>query len=130
MRRLLLVSTAVCMTISGAGFSDEKPKQLGNSPVGVWKKIEVPNRAGRTELTITTDKLTWIDSGNRVEADYSVTKDSILFAIITKIAVIQPTNGPPNEDDTFSFRFRADEGELNIRALKGLGVEQLGTPPR
>lgn len=126
MRNLILASVVAFVGVAGIDSPDEKTKQQTNSPIGTWLKIDTPSRAGRTELTITPDKLTWTDGADRLEADYSVTKDSILFGIITKIAVRAKANEAiPNEDDTFSFRFRADEGEMNVRALKGVGFVNL-----
>lgn len=126
MRNLILASVATFVGIAGLDSPDDKTKQQTNSPIGIWLKADASSRAGRTELTITPDKLTWTDNGDRLEADYGVTKDSILFGIITKIVVRSTSPGGfPNEDDTFSFRFRADEGEMNVRALKGLGIDRL-----
>ena len=126
MRNLILASAVAFMGIAGIDPPDDKTKPRVNSPIGIWLKADGSSRAGRTELTITPDKLTWTDGADRLEADYSVTKDSILFGIITKIAVRAKLNEViPNEDDTFSFRFRADEGEMNVRALKGLGFVHL-----
>jgi hypothetical protein len=56
-----------------------------------------------------------------VEADYGVTRDSMLFGIITKISGRSFVNGP-GEDDTFSFRFRTDPDELNVHTIRGLAT--------
>jgi hypothetical protein len=61
---------------------------------------------------------------DRLEADYGLTRDSILFGIITKISGRTFVNGP-GEDDTFSFRYRADSDELNVRPIKGLAADSL-----
>jgi hypothetical protein len=65
------------------------------------------------------------------QADYALTKDFLLYGVITKIEhsnhlAIKDKEKLPEEDDTFSFRFRVDDGdELAIRSLKGKGFEQL-----
>ena len=33
--------------------------------------------------------------------------------------------GLPSEDDTFSFRYRLDDDELNVKGIRGKGMEVL-----
>lgn len=124
MRVLILASALLLTSIQAATVVDEKRPEPKNSPVGSWRKMESIPRQPPTTLTITDDKLIWIDMNERMEADYSVTRDSILFGIIIKISGESFRNGPV-EDDTFSFRYRADEGELYIRGIKGVGSDSL-----
>ncbi len=123
MRALLFASALIALSIPLAG-SSQNPQPSGNSPIGTWKKTEMPAPSHSGTLTITAEKLIWVDGTNRLEADYGLTRDSMLFGIITKISGQTFLNGP-GEDDTFSFRFRADSDELNVRGIKGLASANL-----
>ena len=118
MRTLLFASALLALSIPSAG-SSQNPQPAGNSPIGTWRKTEMP-----VTLTITAEKLIWVDGTNRLEADYGLTKDGMLFGIITKISGQTFVNGP-GEDDPFSFRFRADSDDLNVRAIKGVASSNL-----
>jgi hypothetical protein len=123
MRSLILAICMLCLGLPSLGVNQEKPQPAANSPVGVWRKED--SRIAEATLTITVDKLVWKDSGVHVEADCSLTRDSLLFGVITKIAGQSFQKGP-GEDDTFLFRFRADADELNVRSLKGIESDKLG----
>jgi hypothetical protein len=123
MRTLLLASALIALNISLAG-SPQSSQPAVNSPVGIWRKVEAPGRVAPATLTITNDKFSFSDGADRLEADYGLTRDSILFGIITKISGRTFVNGP-GEDDTFSFRFRADADELNVRGIKGVASDSL-----
>jgi hypothetical protein len=109
--------------------TDKKPDDKGdskNDPQGTWKGAD-------TLLTLKNGRLSWVYSAHapamtiRLEADYSTTKDSLLYAVITKISYGISVKGEAKagEDDTFSFRFRVDENELRIRDIKGKGFEEM-----
>ena len=119
----LLAVAMVAFSLSTLGDTYGQRHDRSNSPVGSWVKIEA-SRTKPTSLTITEDKLTWVDGTDLMEADYSTTKDSILYGIVTKIGGQGLAKGPA-EDDTFSFRYRADADELNVRGLKGVRTEAL-----
>jgi hypothetical protein len=101
-----------------------------NRPDGEWscRTTELKAREGRL-----TWKITVSSSTITLTADYSVTKDSMCYGIITKIEYegLQGDKDDklkdklPEVDDTFSFRFRVDDDEMNIRNLKGKGFDQL-----
>jgi hypothetical protein len=95
----------------GIALAQDKPIEL-TRPVGAWM-----NGDGGL-LTITPDRVTWrmLLKGSTVKADYSITKDSVLYAVITQVS---PPIKELEEGDTFSFRFRVDEGTLNLRELRG-----------
>jgi hypothetical protein len=99
-----------------------------NRPEGEWT-------LGECKLKAMNGRLTWtipLSGGSSVhlQADYSTTKDGLVYGIITKVEYPKDVEDKlkeklPDVDDTFSFRFRVDEGEMNIRYLKGKGFEQL-----
>jgi hypothetical protein len=103
-------------------------RSLENSPEGEWALAEC-------KLKVANGRLTWtipLSGGSSVQlqADYSTTKDSLVYGIVTKIDYPKEIEAKmkeklPDVDDTFSFRFRVDEGEMNVRDLKGKGFDQL-----
>jgi hypothetical protein len=123
MRTLFLALTMVAFGLASSFQTFGQRRDRLNSPIGSWVKIET-GHSSAASLTITEDKLTWADGGDLMEADFSTTKDSILFGIVTKASGRGLAKGPA-EDDTFSFRYRADADELNVRGLKGFGTEGL-----
>lgn len=123
MRTLLLASAMVALSVPMAG-SSQNLQPAANSAVGAWRKIDSPPLNHPATLTITAEKLVWVDGTNRLKADYGVTRDSMLFGIITKISGQTFVNGP-GEDDPFAFHFRADSDELNVRGIKGVASANL-----
>jgi hypothetical protein len=95
-------------------------------PIGTWER-----EAGPFHITLRVDgdrvsvSASGTDKNERVtyafDADYSVTRDSVLFGVITG-SEISGTSPPLEEsmllDHPFSFRFRLDEGTLTIKDLK------------
>jgi hypothetical protein len=94
-------------------------------PQGVW----VLGPSG-TQLNFRNGRLTWMIShqGSSItfDADYSITKDSMLYGIITKTTYPRGIDKEklPAEDDTFSFRMRIDDNEMNVRNVRGKGFDQ------
>jgi hypothetical protein len=56
------------------------------------------------------------------DASYGVTKDGVLFGVMTKAEKKGPTGGP-DKGDLFSFQFTLGMGELKISDLKGTAVD-------
>ncbi len=104
--------------------SGNAQKADADRPSGEWRQD-----TGSSITFKTPNRLTWkvvTDKGHEVisfDADYGVTKDSRIYGIVTK-SMYKP-GSMPSEDDTFSFRFRIDEDELNVKDVKGSGFEQL-----
>jgi hypothetical protein len=94
MRILILVSALLLASTQAATVVDEKPRDQKNSHIGTWRKTEAFPRNPPTILTITDEKLIWFDATDRMEADYGVTRDSMLYGIITKISGQSFKNGP------------------------------------
>ena len=104
-----------------------------NRPLGSWEK-----NIGQCHFTLTIDAdrihgtYTEADEGNKfsfvVDADYSVTKDSVLYGVITGVDV--PVEGTEKEsaeasleataylDSPFSFRYRVDGDVLTVKDVK------------
>ena len=71
-----------------------------------------------------------------LDADYSITKDSVVFGVVTgsdvsvPAGVRVPTRGPESEeefvDQPFSFRFRVDRGALTVKDLRIPGLNKQG----
>lgn len=108
-------------------------------PVGTWVR-EAKGGADvvcRLRLTITHDRLTLTaESKNtdrpetvRLDADYSINKESVLFGVIDTLEGASPR---ASEDDfalltklsgqPFSVRFRVEDGVLTLKEFKGMGV--------
>jgi len=59
-----------------------------------------------------------------------VTKHGLVCGSATKVAPshaggTQTPRGFPEEEDTFCFRFRVDDDEMNVKGLKGKGFDEL-----
>ena len=71
-----------------------------------------------------------------LDADYSITKDSVVFGVVTGSDVRVPAGGrlPAGVamtegefvDQPFTFRFRVDGGALTVKDLRMPGVNQQG----
>ena len=107
-----------------------------NRPLGSWEKNLGPNHF---TLTIEADRIhgtyTETDQDQKiscmVDADYSVTKDSVLYGVITGVEVEgtekevaqAPIGATRNLDSPFSFHFRVDGDVLTLKDVK------FGDPP-
>jgi hypothetical protein len=87
-------------------------------PLGIWKRSFGDNQV---LFTITADGLRCqirTDNGGTLDihADYGVTRDGVLFGILTRVEA----NGAegPAAGDLFSFRFALEKGVLTIKDLK------------
>jgi hypothetical protein len=98
----------------------------GEGLVGGWVVGSPP-----TVLHLAEGRLRWLirlpkpASDIHINAEYSVSKDNIVYALITRIDHGTTEARFPEEDDTFSFRFRLDEDSLTVKDLKGKGFEEL-----
>jgi hypothetical protein len=62
----------------------------------------------------------------QIEARYGVTAEGVVYGVITRIDFSPTaTKQLPEEDDTFSFRFRADAKRLLVREFRGHGFDEL-----
>jgi hypothetical protein len=106
-------------------------------PTGVWvRDIQLRGMSApiQVSLKFAGDHLTLFIMGTAdgkpfsqtIEADYSITKDGLVFAVITSATANIPSGleGSDEErlanlsDQLFSFRFRLDRGALTIKDLK------------
>src|SRR5262249_25795695 len=83
---------------------------------------------GNTWLTVKGGRLGWEMNGAggryQFDADFSVTKDSLLYGVVTATRhQVKDGGQAPGEDDTFSFRFRVDGDELSVRGVRGHGLD-------
>ncbi len=139
MRTALLLLLVLSATLAGSawlgardkygkdGFAERRPE---HRPDGEWA-------LGECKLKVANGRLTWtiaLSGGTSVQlhADYATTRDSLVYGIVTKIDYPREVEAKlkeklPDVDDTFSFRFRVDDDEMNVRDLKGKGFEQLKT---
>jgi hypothetical protein len=132
----------VCVLMAGVAVAGDKPKEKAftvSKPVGTWTR-EAKGGADvvcRLQLTITDDRLTLtVESKNadrpetvRLDADYSINKESVLFGVIDTFDGASPR---ASEDDfalltrlsgqPFSVRFRVEDGVLTLKEFKGMGV--------
>lgn len=114
-RRALVVLALAFVGTMPAGADD---KAAAKKPCGVWKKT-----AGDNTLTldIKPDSLKFTlaigDNTIETEADYSVTKDGVLFGRLNKVAKKGAGDGP-EEGALFSFRFTVDKDTLTLSDLK------------
>lgn len=104
--RVAILVACLSLCAASAAMSDEpKPIEI-TKPVGNWE-----NR-----LDIKQDRLVWKINYLTVKADYAITKDSILYGVVTEVT---GKSKEIEEGDTFSFRFRVDDDTMNLKELKG-----------
>jgi hypothetical protein len=100
---------------------------------GVWVLgSDDPAVAPDSELRMEDGRLNWRiqfpkrGSFVRIEAKYGVTTDGVVYGVITRIdSSTTGTKLLPEEDDTFSFRFRTNDNVLLVRELRGSGFDEL-----
>jgi hypothetical protein len=128
MRRFLVVLVLLVPLLLAARlpYSDKFREVSPNRPDGHWllRGNELQARDGRM-----TWKIPVVFTAVTLTADYSVTKDSMCYGIVTKTEYDSVMDAKlkeklPEVDDTFSFRFRVDDDEMNIRDLRGKGFDQ------
>jgi hypothetical protein len=116
-----IITLAMLLAVfSGSAATPDEPKTIEVArPVGIWSNMHSP-------LEIKQDRLVWNVNHPSMgtitlKADYSITKDSILYAVITEVG---RKNKEIEEGDTFSFRFRVDDDTLNLKELRGKFVSE------
>jgi opacity protein-like surface antigen len=127
--------TAIATALLALATASQAGENQKNDPQGTWAgsvsgmyASKLTMKAGRFRWSLTNE-----GKGENVsvtlEGDYSVTKDSVVYGIVTKVTLVHSgtdtPKGFPEEEDTFSFRFRVDDDELNVKGLKGKGFEDL-----
>lgn len=118
-------------------------------PVGTWsREVVTPNGNGEEAMRVSVhfeeDRLTirlvaLVDrqpAETVLEADYSITRDSVVFGVITGLDTHVPAGvrvpaGAAGEeeqfiDQPFTFRFRVDGGTLTVKDLRMPGVNKQG----
>jgi hypothetical protein len=119
--------------------AEQNARYVVTKPVGTWTR-EAKGGADvvcRLQLTITDDRLTLTaESKNadrpetvRLDADYGINKESVLFGVID---TFEGTSPRASEEDfavltklagqPFSVRFRVEDGVLTLKEFKGMGV--------
>jgi RNA polymerase sigma factor (sigma-70 family) len=118
--------------------ADEKPAEprrlVIERPLGTYER-EVEDGAIRVTLRFEAERLfvqAYIDDGGERftiigEADYGITKDAILYGVITSLDVPDDAETAADlsefMDHTFSLRFRVDGDVLTIKDIK-FGLEK------
>jgi RNA polymerase sigma factor (sigma-70 family) len=102
-----------------------------DQPVRITVKFEEDRLTVRTVAMIDRQAVETI-----LEADYSITKDSVVFGVVTGYDVRLPAGGrlptglnlgeADYTDQPFTFRFRVDGGTLTMKDLRMPGVKQPG----
>jgi RNA polymerase sigma factor (sigma-70 family) len=119
--------------LSAAGAESKAARDReAQRPVGQWERVAGPYRM---TLRVEADRLfgTFVatDKGGKeeyvVEADYSVTKDCVLFGVVTGLdagdAEATAEVHAAYVDQPFSVRFRVDGNVLTIKDVKCAGIE-------
>lgn len=91
-------------------------------PLGKWER-----KIGKNHITLIVEdnRLHMISAGESMatlHADYSITRDGVVYGVVTSIECDDDDNGDSTKemfDAPFSFRFRIDEGALIIHDAKG-----------
>jgi hypothetical protein len=108
------LSLVVWLASLGAGHAQEMPK-----PLGKWER-----KIGKSHVTLTVEEnrlhATFFDEKPcTLHADYCMTKDGVLYGVITSIEYEEDDDCVKSIFDApFSCRYRIDEGALIIRDLK------------
>ncbi len=90
-------------------------------PLGKWER-----KSGKNHVTLIVEdnRLHMILAGENVgalHADYSMTRDGVVYGVITSVEFDEEDNDSTNAlfNRPFSFRFRVDEGALIVYDAKG-----------
>jgi RNA polymerase sigma factor (sigma-70 family) len=123
----------------------QTPASTVTRPLGMWERQIGPLKM---QLHIESDRMVMIVEGQekemrfqtRLEAEYSVTKDGVLYGIVTSVDIdtTPAAVGSPRElanimltvnsfiDHPFSMRVRADENALTIKDINFGGLTKEG----
>lgn len=108
------LTLVVCLTSLGAGRAEEIAK-----PVGKWER-----KIGKSHVTLMVEEnrlhATFVgDKPCVLHADYSMTRDGVIFGVVTSIECEEDEDSARSIFDApFSCRFRLDEGALIVHDLK------------
>jgi hypothetical protein len=118
MTRRLIMALGIVVLLGSVLLAAEDEKGKAKKPVGTWKRT-VGDNSVTFEIQADTLKCTIGLSGNsiEVEADYSVSKDGVLFGRISKVTK-KGTDGGPSEGDLFSFKVAVDKDTMTTSELK------------
>jgi hypothetical protein len=118
MIRRYAAALAVLVLVTTARAADE-PSARVKKLLGTWTRtvngstVTFQFKADQLHAKVSTDGATIT-----VEGDYGVTKDGIVFGIITKVTKVG-TNDGPAEGDLFRFTFKLDKDKATLKDLKG-----------
>jgi hypothetical protein len=116
MARVTTVAVAMLLMLVSATLGADEKGASKKKLAGTWKRT-----AGENSITFTFkgDTLhTHVKTTDRtmeIDADYGVSRDSVLFARISKV---RKEGDGPSEGDLFSFRFKIDNNTLTVSDLK------------
>jgi len=121
--RWLTPAAGIVFLSFSISFAEEAPR--GNIKyLGAWKRT-----AGDHTLTFEIKPRTMhilvAANGDTIEAeaDYAITKDSVLFGRIGKVIKKGADDGP-SEGDLFSFKLALDKDRLIVSDLRGTGPNE------
>jgi hypothetical protein len=118
------------VVFAGPSAADNPRGTAANIPYGSWMRstkaftVTLHLQAERMQIELVAKHGKKFDPKLTIHADYGVTRDNILFAIVTS------TEGPENStlakevlsvlrlDETFRFRFRVDDCALTVKEVK------------
>jgi hypothetical protein len=117
-RRLAVALIALLLPALAAA----EEKKAAKKPTGTYSR-----EAGDRKLAFAfkadtlTISLTAGETKMTIEADYGVTKEGVLYGVMTKVEK-KGTDAGPSKGDLFSFQFDVSGSELTISDLKGTHV--------
>lgn len=117
MVRVKTVALATLFLFVGSMPGAEEKAQAKEKIIGTWT-----HTVGEHTITFTFkgDTLQALMKGEgngiRIDADYGVSKDGVLFGRINKVE--QEGNNGGSEGDLFSFRFKVNDANMTVSDLK------------
>ena len=105
----------------------------GEELVGNWVLLSDTKETGKVELSLKDGRLHWTiylpNSARaiRIEAEYRIAKDNVLFGLVTRINDrTTEARKLPEEGDTFAFWFQPeDQQQVFVKKLRGTGFDDL-----
>jgi hypothetical protein len=115
----LLITTAIIAVIASPARSDEG---YPARPLGVWERVlQKDDEAGKVTFYILPQRIHWtiVDAKTRagllLSGDYSVTKDSVLYGVLSSVEPYVDGKTDIDPDQMFRFRFRIDGEYLTVK---------------
>jgi hypothetical protein len=115
----------VCLMVPPRSFAQSPPSR----PLGTWERRLGPEPL---RLYVEEARLHLVVPGDNactVHADYGMTKDGVIFGIVTSVEARDETASAAEKElleQTFRCRFRMDEGALVISEVKIGNLEKQG----